>query len=282
MSHRGFVRFTPLAQLCFLSVCAPWLVSCGRGGSARVAAEPTQRLVLDYRNGWYHFATGQETVQHIADLYRRDARLVSQINRFDVGQRPAQGASIYVPPVHDRAELRAVLERINRDPRAVPQVPPALSYFDNLPLYRPRTGGASPQPTRPPPLPPSREITTPAHFNWPVEGEITRRFALAGSDRFRGITIAADARTPVRASRPGRVIYAGDLRGYGKTVIMDHGDGYSTVYGYNDRVLVKPRQDVSAGDRIATVGRPSRNAKSQLFFQIRKNARPIDPMRFLQ
>ena len=83
------------------------------------------------------------------------------------------------------------------------------------------------------------------------------------------------------ASRDGKVIYAGELRGYGKVVIVDHGDGFTSVYGYNSRLLVKSDQMVNAGDRIAEVGKPSRNARAQLFFQIRRRARPIDPLSFL-
>jgi septal ring factor EnvC (AmiA/AmiB activator) len=68
---------------------------------------------------------------------------------------------------------------------------------------------------------------------------------------------------------------------YGNLIVIDHGDGYATAYGFNQQLFVRVGQTVRAGQRIASVGRPSQGSKSKLFFQVRRNALPIDPMQVL-
>ena len=126
-----------------------------------------------------------------------------------------------------------------------------------------------------------QNLQPPGKFNWPIEGVIVKKFSADRSNPFRGIAIAAAQNAPVYASREGKVIFASELKGYGKSVIIDHGDGFISVYGYNHDLLVKKNQSVRAGDEIASVGQPSKWASHQLFFQIRKDARPMDPMDFL-
>ena len=79
----------------------------------------------------------------------------------------------------------------------------------------------------------------------------------------------------------GKVLIAGVLPGYGKLVLIDHGDGFVTAYGYNEQVYVKEGDRVRVGQRIASVGRPSQGSRSRLFFQVRRNQIPVDPLKYL-
>ncbi len=293
-----------------LAGAAVLVAACVGGGPSTSIPPPIPLPNQDYRNGWYHFADGRQTIQQIADTYRRDPELVGQLNRFGVGERPPQGKPIYIPPVHDRAELRRILEQINRDPASVPQVAPSPEFFDGLPVFRAprpahpnvaldetgeRRGAALTALARPETDTPERTPTlseaaragpaaeaAPGRFRWPVEGRVSRAFSAERRAPFNGVLIDAEIETPVRAARAGRVIYAGALRGYGRTVIVDHGDRFTTVYGYNERLLVRPDEDVESGQTIATVGRPSDNGRGGLFFQIRKDAAPVDPIPLLR
>jgi len=133
---------------------------------------------------------------------------------------------------------------------------------------------------------PSRQRAEPAReslsfdkrWQWPVRGELARRFAPPDS---KGIDIAAKVGTEVRAAAPGRVVYSGSaLKGYGELIIIKHDDTYLSAYGYNSRRHAQEGDTVTAGQVIAEVGLgPAR--RSLLHFEIRKAGSPLDPLRLL-
>ncbi len=120
-------------------------------------------------------------------------------------------------------------------------------------------------------------------FGWPIRGHISAPYG-AKIDRVvnKGIDIRAEEGTIVRAARAGRVVYS-DLRqrGFGKTVILDHGDGYQTVYAFNSEILVKVGDILAQNDAIARTGRTGRAKEPSLHFEIRKEGVPLNPMPFL-
>lgn len=120
-------------------------------------------------------------------------------------------------------------------------------------------------------------------FQWPVRGEVVAAFgALQGGSTNRGVDIRVGAGTPVRAARGGRVVFIDpNMPGYGKTVIVDHGDGYSTVYAWNGELLVQLGQQVSQSTPIATVGTSGRASAPALHFEIRRRHVPQNPFYFL-
>jgi murein DD-endopeptidase MepM/ murein hydrolase activator NlpD len=120
-------------------------------------------------------------------------------------------------------------------------------------------------------------------FIWPVKGRISSYF---GQKRYnavnRGIDITAEKGSSVIASRDGVVAFTDDkVKGFGKTIIIGHGDGYSTVYAHNSEILVKPGDDVKRNQVIARVGKSSRSDKYTLHFEIRKRQIPKDPFYYL-
>jgi lipoprotein NlpD len=96
-----------------------------------------------------------------------------------------------------------------------------------------------------------------------------------------GLMINGQAQQVVRAAGPGRVVYSGaGLLGYGQLLIVKHDDTYLSAYGYTENILVKEGDAVSAGQKIASMGKgPS--GVSQLYFEIRVNGKPIDPLSLL-
>jgi murein hydrolase activator len=114
---------------------------------------------------------------------------------------------------------------------------------------------------------------------WPVNGQVTATF---GEQRASGLTwdgmvIATQRDTPVHAVSAGRVVYADWLPGLGLLVILDHGDGYLSLYGHNDRLLKPVGASVNAGDVIADAGDTGGRAEPALYFEIRRAGKPIDP-----
>ena len=89
--------------------------------------------------------------------------------------------------------------------------------------------------------------------------------------------IGASAGSPVRAVHGGRVVFADWLRGAGLLVIIDHGNGYLSLYGHNQSLLKNPGDLVNAGETIATVGSSGGQQSAALYFAIRQQGRPSDP-----
>jgi methyl-accepting chemotaxis protein len=96
-----------------------------------------------------------------------------------------------------------------------------------------------------------------------------------------GIDVAASSGDDIRASASGKVTFAGVYNGYGRTVIIDHGNGISTLYGHSSKLLVKEGQTVSKGELIAKVGSSGRSTGPHLHFEIRINGEPVDPLNYL-
>jgi murein hydrolase activator len=114
---------------------------------------------------------------------------------------------------------------------------------------------------------------------WPVSGKIVARFgdARAGGVHWDGLVVATERGTPVKAVCQGRVIYADWLPGLGLLAIVDHGDGYLSLYGHNDRLYKAAGERVAAGDTIAAAGDSGGSSRPELYFEIRKGGKPVDP-----
>jgi len=118
---------------------------------------------------------------------------------------------------------------------------------------------------------------------YPVRGEIQGRF---GMDRpeggtWRGIVLRAKEGTRVSAVAPGRVVYAGWLGGFGNLMIVDHGSKFLSVYAYNESLLKQVGDTVNAGDSIATVGATGGQVEPGLYFEIRHEGKPVNPLLWL-
>ncbi len=116
---------------------------------------------------------------------------------------------------------------------------------------------------------------------WPVNGRLAAHFGSArgGDERTKwdGVLISAGAGSQVHAVHGGRVVFADWLRGAGLLVILDHGNGYLSLYGHNQSLLKDAGQIVKAGEAIATVGTSGGQNTPALYFAIRQQGRPSDP-----
>lgn len=120
-------------------------------------------------------------------------------------------------------------------------------------------------------------------FSWPVSGTVTSLFGMTKDGvRNKGIDIRAGDGASVRAARSGRIVYC-DTRhkGFGKTIIIDHGDNYQTVYSYTSEILVKTGDNVRKDEIIARAGQTGRAKEPSLHFEIRRDGEPINPAYYL-
>jgi septal ring factor EnvC (AmiA/AmiB activator) len=115
----------------------------------------------------------------------------------------------------------------------------------------------------------------------PAEGAIAARFGMprqVGQLKWQGILIDAPDGADVNAVAAGRVVFADWLRGFGLLLIIDHGDGYMSLYGYNQGLHKNVGDSVKAGELIATVGNSGSHSQSGLYFEIRHQGSPVDPL----
>jgi len=121
------------------------------------------------------------------------------------------------------------------------------------------------------------------HLHLPAAGAITARFGSpreVGQLKWQGILIDATDGATVQAVAAGRVVFADWLRGFGLLLILDHGDGYMSLYGYNQDLLKNVGDSVKAGEVIATVGNNGGHTQAGLYFEIRHKGTPLDPLRW--
>ncbi|MDE2050691.1 MAG: peptidoglycan DD-metalloendopeptidase family protein [Gammaproteobacteria bacterium] len=118
----------------------------------------------------------------------------------------------------------------------------------------------------------------------PVAGSIIERYGevRAGGLRWQGDLFAAQRDAPVRAVSQGRVVYADWLAGLGLLIIIDHGGGYMSLYGHNARLYESVGQHVTAGQTIAQAGDSGGSARPELYFEIRRQGKPLDPRQWLR
>ncbi len=114
-------------------------------------------------------------------------------------------------------------------------------------------------------------------FKWPVDGPIVEKFGPFHD----GIDIAAGVGARVRAAWPGKVLFARDYAGYGRLVIMAHGDHLYTLYGHLAHIFAREGQRIPEGGILGTVGRGGTRGQSTLFFGVTRRGKPMSPMRFL-
>ncbi len=121
-------------------------------------------------------------------------------------------------------------------------------------------------------------------LTWPVAGTLLHDYGqprVSGKLKWNGVVLGAPRGQEVRAVYHGRIAFADWLAGMGLIVIIDHGEGYMTLYGYNETVLKNAGDWVAPGDVIATVGDSGGQRQTGLYFELRRGTKPIDPRRWI-
>ena len=116
-------------------------------------------------------------------------------------------------------------------------------------------------------------------LTWPIAGGLSHDYGQprAGGLKWNGVVLSAPRGREVRSVYHGRVVFADWLAGMGLLIIVEHGEGYMTLYGYNETILKTTGDWVAPGDAIATVGESGGQPQSALYFELRKGTKPINP-----
>jgi len=126
----------------------------------------------------------------------------------------------------------------------------------------------------------SRPSAPAIKLQWPLRGRIINQFN-ANDNTVKGIDIAGQVGQRIKAAASGKVVYAGSgLVGLGNVIVIKHSDTYLTAYGYNDKLLFTEGANVSQGQDIAIIG-IGLNNQTMLHFEVRKNGKPVNPIRYL-
>jgi len=160
----------------------------------------------------------------------------------------------------DRQKLQMLLSRVTRKI--------ALSGAINSPDYVPLPKGGEKFSARKGKLP------------WPTRGKMIHRFGsprIAGQLNWNGAYITGNSGNNVIAVHHGRVVFADYFGGHGLLIIVDHGEGFLSLYAHNQRLLKKAGDPVAAGEPIAIIGNTGGQASDGVYFEIRRDGKPIDP-----
>jgi len=121
-------------------------------------------------------------------------------------------------------------------------------------------------------------------LGWPVSGNLLARYGgrLPDGRASTGVLIGAPSGTPVTAVADGTVVFSEWMTGYGLILILDHGNGYMSLYAHNDSLLKDSGASVKRGEPVARVGTSGGQGQAALYFELRRNGQPVDPASWLQ
>lgn len=205
--------------------------------------------------GITHVVQPGENLYRIGKAYGMPYDKLARINRVRRPYELSPGDKLFIP----RADRQLPVNVIT--PRAISSAPPAASA--------PRVGSVSAGKA-------GRD-----GFSWPASGSVAADFGKRSRGHHDGIDIAASPGAPVLAARAGRVIFSDRLTGYGNVIILEHADGFASVYAHNAENLVGKGANIRRGQRIATVGRSENSDGWHLHFEIRKNNVARNPLYYL-
>jgi murein DD-endopeptidase MepM/ murein hydrolase activator NlpD len=235
---------------------------------------------LKIPGGRYHRVGKGETGIAIARAYGVDWLKIAQSNQLEEPYVLREGQRLLVPSEVEVARMspdeRAAAFRVDIED-IISGSEPAVATREQPkpPVTTPRT------------VAPTVAVAEPksfaGRFDWPVKGKILRGFGKIGSGQTNdGINIAADRGSAIAAAADGVVAYVGqDIPAYGTLVLLRHGDGWISAYGYADSITVTRGQKVVRGQTIARSGASPYSAEPQLHFEIRNGLKPVNPLSYL-
>jgi lipoprotein NlpD len=213
---------------------------------------------------------------------KRGETLYSIAWRYNLDVRGLAGTNSISPPYLIFPEQKIALKRsYSPAKRSINNPPPTGS---NMPKKLQNHIASSkkylPKPTTKKKTTKRVQVSSSVRWQWPAKGKVDRTFSPAGGVH-KGIDIKGKLGEPVHAAGSGKVVYAGSgLVGYGKLLIIKHNEHYLSAYGHNRKLLVAEGELVKEGQRIAEIGDTGTD-KVKLHFEIRRNGKPVNPLKLL-
>jgi septal ring factor EnvC (AmiA/AmiB activator) len=238
------------------------------------------------RKGEEIAALAAERGERLAELARNEAESVAQAKALE---RERSGRAAVVARLADEiTRSRREIGRLKRDEarlaKLVEEIARALAAKQPKPPPGARPRGRAVDSVADASAAARAFPTLKGHLKLPVRGELANQFGASREEAgtsWKGLFIRAVTGETVRAVADGQVVYADWLRGFGNLLILDHGQGYMSLYAYNDGLLRQLGEKVRAGDAVAQVGNSGDSADSGLYFELRRDGKPFDPMRWV-
>lgn len=204
--------------------------------------------------GVYHVLVKGDSVKSLSRFYGVKPSVIEQWNAKEIAQGLPAGSTVYIPGAKPGGKRLLPAPEEGAKPQKVAS-------------FRPRP--------------------EPAGFQWPVQGTVISKFGMRNGRPHTGLDIGADEGVPVHAAMAGKVIFSGTMNGYGNVVILDHQNGYFSVYGHNQKNLVKVDREgtpriLKAGDVIALCGQTGNASRPHVHFEIRRSNDALDPLTLLK
>ena len=267
---------------------APASAATNPVNTAPAAAKPPLGQENAGKPGYYSVRPGDTLIRIGLDTGQsfRDIARWSNLdnpNLIEVGQVlriiPPGTSAVAVAPLAATATADGVVTRPVNTPAPVVagSVPPVGTRTSATP-----TSSVTPLPAVSAPMPPaSSPSDEDIGWLWPITGGASNVIATFDEVKNKGVGIGGKLGDSVLAAGDGRVVYAGaGLRGYGNLIILKHNNTYLTAYAHNQTLLVKEDQTVRKGQKIAEMGNSDAD-RVKLHFEIRRQGKPVDPLRFL-
>lgn len=237
--------------------------------------------------GVYHTVKPGQTLYRIARTYEIDEGQLARINHIKDPTQLKVDQKLYIPGVsHLRKVPATVTPTQNPSPRAATS-PPEKQNQSEKDSRKPQAKTPTvktPAVKTPAAESPAAVADKPVKgiFVWPAKGKVLSGFGAQDQKVNKGIEIAVSKGSAVVAAASGKVIYSGNaIAGYGNLVILEHSDNYFSVYGYNQKNLVKMDDHVGQGEKIALSGLPPNGESARLHFEIRKGKSAVNPILYL-
>ncbi len=244
------IRKLPPLLVCMLAVLSFSFASCADVDSIRKqnyhrSGSSAKRYK---KSSKYHVVRKGENLYRIAKRYKVSVRSLAKANRISTKTPIEIGQRLRIPSSSGYKKSR----RARRKPKTKTR------------SYRPKHVGS-------------------IALAWPLKKyTITSKYGIRGGRKHDGIDLAAPRGTAIHAATGGRVIFSGDgPTGYGLIVILKHERGFITVYGHNNKNLVRKGEWVAKGQSIATVGKSGRATGYHCHFEVRANRKPVNPLSYL-
>lgn len=182
------------------------------------------------------------------------------------------------------ANLRAAAARAEAERRAAARRAAAEKAAAERAARQAAAQGRPPQPTKVPPAVASAPAPKVGGLGWPLSGNLLARYGgkLPDGRTSSGVLIGAPAGSTVTAVADGTVVFSDWMTGYGMILIVDHGNGYMSLYAHNDTLLKDAGARVSRGDAVAKVGNSGGQGVTALYFELRRGGQPVNPDSWLQ
>jgi len=233
-----------------------------------------------------------EEKKRLAGLARAKAEELAEIEQRQQRERSGlieqqKKRQAVLARLSDRIQAqRREVDKLKRDEKRLARLIEGLGRIVAKPKGAPRPQGPALRNERTPDAAQSGEAFArlKGQLSLPTRGELANRFGTPrqeGGTTWKGIFIRAQNGAEVKAIAPGRIVFADWLRGFGNLAIVDHGDGYLSVYGNNESLFKAVGQPVKPGEVIASVGNSGGNPETGLYFELRHLGQPLDPLKWV-